>query len=635
MKNCIPVDNETKSSTSRLTRDGKRISYHLNVLQQPMRARACGSGAKSSADRRPVDPPPIVELKIYQGEGTDNEITYNMHANYFLFATLEQARPIAHGRVPDDKARLTVLTGTTVAGAVYLDRPTPAGYFIFPDLSVRHEGVYRLSFSMFEGLKESKDDDNSDDSSRPSTPGDSYITHRLDVKSVPFVVFSAKRFPGLTESTSLSRMVAEQGCRVRIRREVRQRRRDAKAGGKDWESYEEETADARARVSATPDASPGYSTLPAPHSFMDPIARPRSASNTSHQSFVNPLSRRTSLQEMNQSYHQPFSAAPHTPQGTYGHSSPYGPSPSQQYSQPPFMQQQPAMQPPPPQYHSHAYPPPAMPAPIPQHSYYGYAPAPPSATIPHSHFAPTAMDSAPQPSRMSVDYSSHPHDHRRSSTQYSGPPQMAVYPPHTAAPSYQPYSQAQHAYQPSGGHPQQPMYPGPHSQPQSFGSQDSFRPPPPQPIQPPVRATGATTPLSGRSSFDHRSGPPLPPLQMSADMAKQLEPSSPLSAAPHSSYFSATSTPLDGHKRSYTTVFNDRHLTQPLRQGAQPSTPGYSQGHSYSGVMNGTTAPDDGDDQEGDLDRNSKEMNYRRADGRPITRHVPSYTGAPYAGERF
>lgn len=46
IKGCIQVDNETESSASRMTRDGKQITYRLKVLQQPMRARACGSGAK-------------------------------------------------------------------------------------------------------------------------------------------------------------------------------------------------------------------------------------------------------------------------------------------------------------------------------------------------------------------------------------------------------------------------------------------------------------------------------------------------------------------------------------------------------------------------------------------------------------
>ncbi|KAI7073270.1 hypothetical protein KC352_g42310, partial [Hortaea werneckii] len=216
LRNCIEVPNETNSSATRFTRDGKQITYKLTVLQEPQRARACGSGAKSSADRRPVDPPPIVELKIYEGPNRERDITYTMSANYFLFATLEQARPMAHPRGTDDKTRLTVLTGTPVAGLVYLDRPSPAGYFIFPDLSVRHEGVYRLSFSLYEELKLPEDEDKAGDVPRPDASSDAHVTHRLEVKSKPFIVYSAKKFPGLTESTSLSRMVAEQGCRVRI-----------------------------------------------------------------------------------------------------------------------------------------------------------------------------------------------------------------------------------------------------------------------------------------------------------------------------------------------------------------------------------------------------------------------------------
>ncbi|KAK3073454.1 velum formation- protein, partial [Coniosporium uncinatum] len=66
---------------------------------------------------------------------------------------------MAQGRVPPTPASFPVLTGTPVAGMAYLDRPQPAGYFIFPDLSVRHEGKYRLAFALFEELKEAKDMD--------------------------------------------------------------------------------------------------------------------------------------------------------------------------------------------------------------------------------------------------------------------------------------------------------------------------------------------------------------------------------------------------------------------------------------------------------------------------------------------
>lgn len=42
----IPVQNETRSQFTRFARDGKKITYKLKVIQQPERARACGSGAK-------------------------------------------------------------------------------------------------------------------------------------------------------------------------------------------------------------------------------------------------------------------------------------------------------------------------------------------------------------------------------------------------------------------------------------------------------------------------------------------------------------------------------------------------------------------------------------------------------------
>lgn len=246
----MPVNNETEARLTRTTKEGHELLYELKVIQQPERARACGSGAKckwdphrrnricltfptASADRRPVDPPPVVELKIYEGE-EKRDVTFSHNANFFLFTTLEPARKIAHGRVPQAQAMAPVLTGAPVGGMVYLDRPNPAGYFIFPDLSVRHEGQYRLSFSLYEDVKEAKDADQTPPRSATRTAGSpmaprAHVHFRLEVKSVPFFVFSAKKFPGLSESTPLSRQVAEQGCRVRIRRDIRVRRRENKA----------------------------------------------------------------------------------------------------------------------------------------------------------------------------------------------------------------------------------------------------------------------------------------------------------------------------------------------------------------------------------------------------------------------
>ncbi|KXT14887.1 hypothetical protein AC579_757 [Pseudocercospora musae] len=616
----IPVDNETESSTSRVTVDGRTITYNMTVLQQPVRARACGQGAKSSADRQPVDPPPIVELKIYEGENKEHDITFTMHANYFLFASLEHARPMAHGRLSQERNIPPVLTGTPVAGMVYLDRPSPAGYFIFPDLSVRHEGKYRLSFSLFEELKNPKDEDKMTGHVQPNATGDAHVSNRLEVKSEPFQVYSAKKFPGLTESTNLSRVVAEQGCRVRIRRDVRMRRRDTKAGGKEWDDYEDETAHARARLSSTPESSV-YTNMHTPHAFMDPIARPRSTSNASHHSLGGSLSRRTSLQDMNQAYQQPhYSTGPHTPQSGMSTSSQYGPSPTQAYAPAPFVQAPPM--PPPPHFAQQCPPPPPQaPSPVHQQNYYPYPPQQaPHVQQPQQQFnappPPPGYDSMHQQQRPSMEYSPQqpPNDFRRNSMHQNmttPPNEYAQQPPqHPSYPSQM--ASNQQTYQ------QIPPPPPPPTQP-AHGYSSSMemyqtRPAPLEPMVPSSRSAGATTPVNPKPLME------LPPLQTAMHSNAKLEASSPISAAPHSSYFPAQAPLLDTHKRSYGNVFSDRHQHQPLRQGARPNS---SNDYGHLGPGSSMSAVEDDEHSGGDLDPTALSMAYRRADGRQIMRALP------------
>ncbi|GKT86674.1 LOW QUALITY PROTEIN: sexual development activator [Colletotrichum tofieldiae] len=220
-----PVDTigESETFTDRPTRNGSRMFYELKVLQQPERARACGSGQKSAADRRPVDPPPVVQLHVYEGPTREEarDVTFNYRANFFLYAELCPARPMAHGRVNTPAATSApVLTGMPVSGMAYLDRPTEAGYFLFPDLSVRHEGRYVLAFHLYEDIKQEEDRD-------PRAMRLMRRSTRLSCTDWP---------SSLTESTNLSKTISEQGCRVRIRRDVRMRRRDGKPAGNDFEN---------------------------------------------------------------------------------------------------------------------------------------------------------------------------------------------------------------------------------------------------------------------------------------------------------------------------------------------------------------------------------------------------------------
>ena len=214
----------------------------------------------------------MLQFKVLEGENYDTarDITFDYNADFFVFASLEHARPMAHGRVQTPAATSPpVLTGFPVAGCCYLDRPAPAGYFIFPDLSVRHEGRYRLVFTLYEQIKDDQDEEiepraeDREGIAGGDDDGQGFY-HRMEVKSDDFAVFSAKKFPGLSESTALSRTVAEQGCRVRIRRDVRMRRRDTKpAAGADYEDTAEDNY-TRQRRTQTPE-----------------VLRPRSVSNSS------------------------------------------------------------------------------------------------------------------------------------------------------------------------------------------------------------------------------------------------------------------------------------------------------------------------------------------------------------------
>ncbi|KAI9863978.1 MAG: hypothetical protein M1824_006016 [Vezdaea acicularis] len=80
------------------------------------------------------------------------------------------------------------------------------GFFVFGDLSVKVEGDFRLRFSLFE-LRKFGDDNQ--------------VVHLKSIISELFTVYPAKSFPGMSESTFLSRSFGDQGVRLRIRKEPR------------------------------------------------------------------------------------------------------------------------------------------------------------------------------------------------------------------------------------------------------------------------------------------------------------------------------------------------------------------------------------------------------------------------------
>lgn len=564
--NIIQVNNETTSSSSRITKEGKKITYKMTIIQQPERARACGSGAKSSADRRPVDPPPIVELRVFEGPNAEEDVTFSYAANFFLFAHLSNARNMAPGRAATpNQPNFPVLTGTPVAGMAYLDRPSQAGYFIFPDLSVRHEGKYRLGFSLYEELKNTTDYDSEANASDAKIQESAHVSHRLEVKSTPFTVFSAKKFPGLSSSTALIRMVAEQGCRVRIRRDVRMRRRDAKA-----DSYDDFDGGYERRQSATPDPYNGQHPVSTPHIAAEGIDRPRSVSDASHASYAAP--RRPSMEQVNQAYQQqqppqqayPSPMTPHTQQGMYNAQPPQWHQQQHQPQQASYIQQPP-----------HTY--------APQQSF--QQPAPPMHGGHYNGFMPPQYPSYEQQNAHM----------RNNSVDFPAPP---IGPPPPV-----PQMQYQQQQYPSSTQPMKNEYMD-HAYHRGSISQAPL-----QPIQ-----TGHSMP--GQMQHQYPSAP------QSAVEVKHDSPyaqTSPAIGYPQAEQQHNFTPPKFQHavqasgamKRSYSSTFDTAHLDQPLRQGARPPQSPSEPKFPFADEEEPSTPMDEG------------AMSYRRADGTERRRRVP------------
>ncbi|KAF0490135.1 nuclear divisionprotein rft1 [Gigaspora margarita] len=189
-------------------------TYKLIVCQQPLRARMCGFGEK---DRRPIDPPPIVQLVVNDENGNlDSSTSLSMLQNPFfvLHVTLWSEDCKEERNVISNPPKTTrVLMGSLVSSPAILKNTDgePGCYFCFPDLSIRTEGKYTLKFSLMKLGTE-----------------DRLISTRTGIISTafsnPFTVYSAKKFPGMTESTELSKAFAKQGLKIPIRNDVRPRK---------------------------------------------------------------------------------------------------------------------------------------------------------------------------------------------------------------------------------------------------------------------------------------------------------------------------------------------------------------------------------------------------------------------------
>ncbi|KAI9037881.1 velvet factor family protein [Aspergillus affinis] len=229
--------------------------YRLHIRQQPLAARACGAGDR---DRRPVDPPPIIQMLLTDFDSksdTDSDILQDPRfAVGCLLVPVStssdldaepglrddhpaqrdpaggggggQTTPLLSGKAfvspfyvdadpdPDTapvhpsssitESLYKTSTSTTTSAPFILPNPNPpskteipATFYIFSDLSVRTAGLYRLQFRLMNW--------GSVEDTGKSMP------ILAETWSDPFRVFPAKDFPGMRDSSALTRGLKEMG----------------------------------------------------------------------------------------------------------------------------------------------------------------------------------------------------------------------------------------------------------------------------------------------------------------------------------------------------------------------------------------------------------------------------------------
>jgi len=199
-------------------------------------------------DRRPLDPPPVVQLKLTQVVRTDtNPVTerhnvvneyddltsfgFLCHVDLFPLPARcnldgPQGYPVVVptdviGAMSDHVLResskcTSMLSGAIVVSAStlgHLDKNTMM--FIFSDIAVKAEGTFCLRYRAFNIF---------------AAPGaDDAIPVLAECFSGPFRVYSTKNFPGLRASTDLTKHISLNGVRLNSREAQRKRKRPSQS----------------------------------------------------------------------------------------------------------------------------------------------------------------------------------------------------------------------------------------------------------------------------------------------------------------------------------------------------------------------------------------------------------------------
>ncbi|KAL3479880.1 velvet factor-domain-containing protein [Aspergillus californicus] len=235
-----------------LPRPPESDDFELIVRQHPSRARVAGGKEK---ERKPVDPPPIVQIRVRE-EATYLAQHYLQSPYFLMCCSLYDAQE----DVPAPVSPSTALTGTLVSSLHRLKDVdnTDGGFFVWGDLSIKIEGDFRLKFTLFEMRKTD-------------------IWYLKSVISDVFTVSPPKSFPGMAESTFLSRSFADQGVKLRIRKEPRTLIKRAAPRPEEFAQALPPRSPERASMQIPASTYPSYQATNRDYGYYTPVKRQRTS----------------------------------------------------------------------------------------------------------------------------------------------------------------------------------------------------------------------------------------------------------------------------------------------------------------------------------------------------------------------
>ncbi|KAJ7502429.1 velvet factor-domain-containing protein [Mycena galericulata] len=157
----------------------------------------------------------------------------------FMYAALVEARNDTEVKFVNDGGRPSTSGALVSSVRVLKDYPNSeqdAAFFIFPDICVRLEGSWRFKLSLF-------------------VIQNDQVRWCAATYSAPFFVYPGKQYPGVQVSTPLTRALAAQGVRLRIRKEIREKSQAAKEDSPPSEVQEDATTTASFTSADTNDLS--------------------------------------------------------------------------------------------------------------------------------------------------------------------------------------------------------------------------------------------------------------------------------------------------------------------------------------------------------------------------------------------